>query len=148
MGYRDRGSDLIMSLRDEILAGGFDLAGRDCQAIADELSTTKAPGYVSREAFATWAAKTGMRAKIEDHALTAGHPLRSISLALIDVLRSPTVGIDFAVQDNRDMLDVWVDFGELSAADAGDLLELSSKEVKVTAQQVADAIYNPDGSLK
>lgn len=128
-----------MALRDEILALGMPLDDRG--AIAETLSIGRVKvGYVSREKFATWAAKTGMRAKIEDFSIASGHQLRSIALALIDVLRSPTAGIDFSESENVQMLGAWVGAGELAQADADDLLAAATRDDPITSQDVSKAM--------
>lgn len=84
------------------------LASQDADAIAEVVNVGRtALGYTSREKFAMWAAKHGVRSKIEDHSSNPASPLRSIALALLDVLRSPTEGIDLSVPDNALMLGAW-----------------------------------------
>lgn len=123
----------------EVQATGIDLSNHG--AIADALSAGRTVvGSVSREVFATWAAKTGLRAKIEDYSITQGHPLRSIALALIDVLRSPTAGIDFSTYDNVAMLQAWVLAGEVTQAQADELLVAATKSAPVSTAEVALAI--------
>lgn len=135
-----------MTLIDDILALPAELrAGRDTQAIADALPHALTVGSVSREGFATWAAKTGLREKIEDYSGVPGHPLRSICLALIDVLRSPTSGIDFSLADNQAMLGAWVAMGEITQAQADDLLALATLSTPIDEMAVRLACWSDNG---
>lgn len=123
------------------------LALRDSYAIAAALNIGRVRiGYASRESFAMWAAKHDVRAKIEDHANNPASPLRSIALALLDVLRSPTEGIDFSVPDNQVMLGSWVASGEITQAQADELVALASRPDPVSEFDVRLATWADDGS--
>jgi len=138
-----------MTLLDEIKAKCSPelLASRDSDAIAAAVNIGRVRiGYASRESFAMWAAKHDVRAKIEDHANNPASPLRSIALALLDVLRSPTEGIDFSVPDNALMLGVWVQSGEITQAQADELVALASHVSHVSEFDVRRAIWADDGS--
>lgn len=138
-----------MTLLDEIKAKCSPelLASRDSEAIAAAVTEGRARvGYASREKFAMWAAKHSVRAKIEDHANTPASPLRSIALALLDVLRSPTDGVDFSVPDNQEMLAAWVASGEITQGQADELYALASRPDTVTEFDVRRAIWADDGS--
>lgn len=128
-----------MITRAEILALKMPLDDHGALANALSVGRTKL-GSVSREGFATWAAKTGVREKIEDYSQTAGHPLRSIALSLIDVLRSPTSGIDFTSADNINMLGAWVALGEITQAQADDLIAMATTHDPVSSQDVSKAL--------
>lgn len=135
-----------MALIDDIRALPAELRSeQNAQAIADALPPAVVIGSVSREAFATWAAKTGLREKIEDYSATQGHPLRSISLALIDVLRSPTSGIDFALADNQTMLGAWVALSEITQAQADELIALASTSNPIDELTVRRACWSDNG---
>lgn len=97
-------------------------------------------GTLSVGDFASWAAATGMRAVIEDHALNAQSPMRSVALALRDVLVGGTSGIRMDLPGNQAMLQAWVDAGELTTAARDDLLALASVPDPVTAAAVSDAL--------
>ena len=138
-----------MTLLDEIKAKCSPelLASRDSDAIAAAVNIGRVRvGYASRESFAMWAAKHDVRAKIEDHANNPASPLRSIALALLDVLRSPTEGIDLSVPDNALMLGAWVQSGEITQAQADELVALASHVAHVTEFDVRKAIWADDGS--
>jgi len=110
-------------------------------AIAAMLSAGRTKlGTVSVGNFALWAAATGMRAVIEDRAANVQSPLRSIALALRDVLVGGTDGIRMDLPGNAAMLGAWVAAGELSTANRDALLALASVEDPVTAEQVAQAL--------
>lgn len=138
-----------MTLLDEIKAKCSPelLASRDSDAIAAAVNIGRVRvGYASRESFAMWAAKHDVRAKIEDHANNPASPLRSIALALLDVLRSPTEGIDFSAPDNQVMLGAWVASGEITQAQADELYALAGRPDPVTEFDVRRAIWADDGS--
>lgn len=138
-----------MTLLDEIKAKCSPelLASRDSDAIAAAVNLGRtALGYASREKFSMWAAKHSVRSKIEDHANNQASPLRSIALALLDVLRSPTEGIDFSVPDNSLMLGVWVQSGEITQTQADELVALASHVEHVSEFDVRRAIWADDGS--
>jgi hypothetical protein len=138
-----------MTLLDEIKAKCSPelLASRDSDAIAAAVNVGRVSlGYASREKFSMWAAKHSVRAKIEDHANNPASPLRSIALALLDVLRSPTEGIDFSVPDNQVMLGAWVASDEITQAQADELYALASRHDPVAEFDVRRAIWADDGS--
>lgn len=93
------------------------VAGND-GGIADLINVkgkTKA-GIIDTAILAAWAAKTGMRAVIEDESVDKTSPLRSSALAMLDLLRGniPT-GFNTAYPDNLAMLAAWVQIGKMSA---------------------------------
>ena len=123
------------------------LASQDADTIAAAVNIGRVRvGYASREKFSTWAAKHSVRAKIEDHSSNPESPLRSIALALLDVLRSPTEGIDLSVPDNALMLGAWVQSGEITQAQADELVALASQIDPVSEFDVRRAIWADDGS--
>lgn len=97
-------------------------------------------GLVDRADFASWAAATGMRSKIEDISLTAGHPLRDSSLAILDVLRGAASGIDLAQEGNMAVITAWVQTGQLPQGAADALISLGTTAVPITWQEVKAAI--------
>lgn len=114
-----------MGLREDILALPQALRDQeDTKAITDALNATVPTrlGVLSRGDFAEWAANTGMRAKIEDHATDKASPLRSIALACRDVIAGATDGIDFSRENNRAMLGVWVSAQEITQSQADELM--------------------------
>lgn len=141
-----------MMLRDEITARP-DLAaaieGRDCEAIAAAISEGRTKiGRIERAEFTVWAASTGMRVKIEDHANNALSPLRSVALALRDFILGAAQALDLTIPANAEALQAWVDAGELDQTAHTALLEGATVADTVTPRMVAEALFNDDGSLK
>lgn len=115
-------------------------AGR-VNAVAPVLSAGRScVGTVSVGDLASWAAATGMRAAIEDHATNAASPLRSIALALRDVLVGGASGIRLDLPANAAMLAAWVSAGVLSAENRDALLALATTPDPVTDAQVQAAL--------
>lgn len=120
-----------------------DPAGRRDDLIAAVLSAGRTRvGTVSAGDLASWAAATGMRAAIEDHATNSQSPLRSIALALRDVLAGGAAGVRLDLPANAAMLDAWVTAGVLAQADRDALIALASAPDPLTSQQVSDALNN------
>lgn len=127
-----------MTLRDEILAGGFDLEARDCRAIAEALSVG--------------------RVKIVPCQIGKGRVLAAIGMeagnALLDLIDTAP---DFR-HVKQLVANGWLDVGDqltramidqVCSPDAAKALKaLAEVRDVVTEQQVAEAIYNSDGSLK
>ncbi|MDE2441181.1 MAG: hypothetical protein KGP14_09160, partial [Betaproteobacteria bacterium] len=125
------------------------VAARDCEAIASAISTGRTKvGRIERAEFAIWAAATGMRAKIEDHASNQASPLRSIALSLRDFILGAANALDFSIPANVAALQAWVAAGELDQSSHDALIAGATVADLVTAQQVAEALFNADGSLK
>lgn len=127
------------------------VASRDYAAIAAAVTAARPPiiGKVERAEFATWAATSGMRSKIEDAANDPASPLRAAALGIKDVLIGAAASIDFGIADNRNMLDAWVAFGQCSEINKNKLLLLATRKADIaTAEQVEVAMKNEDGSYK
>lgn len=153
----------LTALRDEIETGPLAeslaplvLAGND-GAIAALLNTDYATetGSISRAMFAVWAAQTGMRSAIRDHALNVNSPLRAIAITLEDFLGGAADSLDFAMSENQAMLAAWVSVGGCTQEQADSLLALCQKTVsrarQVFGESVSDldvrrAIWNDDGT--
>ena len=87
-------------------------------------------GIVSTERFQAWCARTGMRAQIQDAATTAGDPLRSVALTLLDVLGGGAPGgVDLAYPGNQQMLGAWVTLGRLAQLQHDELVALATSLV-------------------
>lgn len=126
---------------DEVTQIDAALAEGRINAIAPILSAGRARiGTVSVGNLASWAAATGMRAAIEDHALNAASPLRSIALSLRDVLVGGTDGIRLDLPANAAMLAAWVKAGVLSTENRDALLALATSADPVTDAQVQAAM--------
>lgn len=142
-----------MGLREEIHSRAdcaVALAARDCEGIARILSTGRTrPAAIQKAGFSIWCAGTGLRAAIEDHALLVGSPLRSIALALRDFLAGPpTAVIDFSDPGNAQSLAAWKLAGAITQAQVDQITGMGVQDDEITAQDVAEAVYNEDGSLK
>lgn len=121
----------------------------DTHALASAISQGRTTlGLVSRATFAGWAAKYGMRSKIQDFANTDGHPLRDSSLAIIDVLQGAAEGIDFGLDENYQILMAWVSFGVLDTAHKDILIQHASYPEAVSEFDVRCAIFADDGTLR
>lgn len=83
-------------------------------------------GMISRSDLTTWAAATGMRAVIEDKAMDAQSPLRASALAILDVLKGSSEGIDLSKQSNMSILIGWETDSALLTADKDSMLELAT----------------------
>lgn len=112
-------------------------------------------GAISRAMFAIWAAQTGMRSAIRDHANTAESPLRSIAISLEDFLGGASDTLDFAKPENQAMLSAWVVAGGCTQEQADSLIALCQKPIsramQVFGQNVTDldvrrAIWNDNGT--
>lgn len=89
--------------------------------------TETVTGLISRSDLTTWAAATGMRAVIEDKSLDAQSPLRASALAILDVLKGSSEGIDLSKSSNMDILNGWEAAGVLSAIDKASMLALAQQ---------------------
>lgn len=112
-------------------------------------------GSIARSMFAIWAAQTGMRSAIRDHAQNVNSPLRSIAITLEDFLGGAADSLDFAMSENQTMLAAWVSVGGCTQEQADSLLALCQRSVSraqqsmgepVTELDVRRAIWNDDGS--
>ena len=138
-----------MELLDEILAtcDPVVLATRDPHDIATAASTGRVRvGSVSRADFAMWAASTGMRSKIEDHAANTQSPQRDAALACRDVILGAANSIDFALQPNQYMLGAWVQVGALTQAQADTLLALATSPDPITEYDVRCTLWDVAGT--
>jgi hypothetical protein len=133
---------------DEIVAIDPLLApdNRNDVAIAEILSAGRARlGALRKTTFQTWAAHTGVRASIEDHAHNDVSPLQSIALTLRDFLWSDTSVIYFDVQENVDMLQAWVSANAITQEQANDLLAKASSPDPIHYNAVSDALNIAEG---
>lgn len=105
---------------------------------------------LSANDFAIWAASTGLRAVIEDHANNAQSPLRSIALTLLDLLKGNLErSLDFGIPANVTMLEAWVTAQAITANQRDELLQMSKELISradqiggVTLSQVSEALNN------
>ena len=122
-------------------------AGDDVSAAArlSELLTETAPVPIS--VLAAWAAQTGLRAAVQDAADTPGHPLRSIALTALDLLRG-TMAQTFDTVVYAGMLDALEQGGALSTPERAQLTAIATQPRDITPNEVAAAVRNGDGSSR
>lgn len=142
-----------MSLRDDIRSNpacADALARRDCDELARIVSAGRTIiGPIEKKDFAIWCAASGMRAAIEDHASNPASPLRAIALSLKDFLVGPPdAGIDFSEPGNQQSLAAWEAVGAINAEQKAQLLAMGVKPAPVSPFEVAEALFNTDGSEK
>ena len=142
-----------MALKDELTTGPLAAeiapflktgAVDDINAILNrrDISVT---GSISVNAFAMWAASTGMRAIIQEQADLTSSPLRSIALTLLDLLHGNLnpQSLDLSNAVNLDMLATWVKAGFITAQQEADLITLSQKKIS-RAEQLVMSINQTD----
>jgi hypothetical protein len=101
-------------------------------------------GTVSANIFAIWAASTGLRATIQDHAENLNSPLRSIARTLLDLLQGNLDrALDFGNAANVAMLEAWVSAGAITITQRDELLALSEKMIS-RADQIGLSVSIPD----
>ena len=142
-----------MTLRDDIHADpacADALIARDCTELARIRSVSRTKLVpVSKPVFAIWCGSTGLRAAIEGHANNMQSPLCSLALTLRDFLGGPPDGfVDFTNAANQQALAYWESAGALTAAQLAQAIELGRVADPLDAQDVAAAVFNPDGSFK
>lgn len=154
-----------MTLYDELTTGPLatelaeHIASGNDTAIAEILNRKDIDfiDSITIDEFSIWAAKTGMRAIIQDHADNINSPLRSIALTLIDFLVKPrdTI-IRFNLPANMEMLNAWVTAGILKDTYKNDLLKLSTKQISraeqlnlvVSLEAIRREIWNDNGTRR
>ena len=122
------------------LASGDDVAAA---ARLSELLTEPAPIPIGR--VAAWGAHFGVRAVLQDIADNTGHPLRSLALTTIDLL---VRGDDIDLEADGALLDALVANGIVDTEAAAVLRAAAVRPRTVSANDVARAVRNDDGSSK
>lgn len=122
------------------LASGDDVAAA---ARLSELLTEPSPIPIAR--VAAWGASVGLRAKIQDHAADPDSPLRSVALSALDML---VRGNDFDMAENWALLDAFVQSGDITNAQRAALAAFAVRPRSITANDVAHAVRNDDGSSR
>jgi hypothetical protein len=139
-----------MALLDEIRA--LDRSILDTQNETFIAAALNAPrsvvGAVSRQLFAMWAGQTGMRAAIEDAANDKLSPLRSIALTVRDFIQGAADNLDLSMQQNKDMLQKWIEAGKLSQEAHDALMAMATQVITgtVTEHQVRLECRDFDGN--
>lgn len=94
-----------------------------------------------------WAAQTGVRAAVQDAADTVGHPLRSVALTAIDLLQG-SMAQSFDTVAYAGLLDGMQVGALMTQADRDLLIAMATRPRQITANEVAHAVRNNDGSSK
>lgn len=138
---------------DELAAGDDGAIFAAMTAMAPEAKT----GMVNRAFFAIWAASTGARAAIEDHATNPASPLRPSALALRDFLSGAADAFDCAHPTNAGLVAAWVAAGAISQADSDALFALAETPQTLAERDgfagvdvidIRRAIWNDDGTRR
>lgn len=139
-------ADVQAHVADSTLAAAL-AAGDDVSAAArlSELLTDTVPVPLNK--LTAWAASTGVRARLQDAANDPAHAQRSIALTALDLLRGSMSG-SYDTQVYGDLLDALQTGGIILAADRVALDALATQPRSVTANDVARAVRNDDGSSK
>lgn len=131
---------------DPVIADG--LATSNDIAVAarlSELLTEIRPVPINK--LAAWGAANGLRARLQDHAENPASALRSIALAALDLLRG-NMAPTFDTLSYAPLLDALQQGGALSVAERATLTAIATQPRIVSANEVAAAVRNDDGSPK
>lgn len=131
---------------DPVIADG--LATSNDIAVAarlSELLTEIQPVPINK--LAAWGAANGLRARLQDHADNPASALRSIALAALDLLRGNMVPT-FDTLTYAPLLDALQLGGALSVEERAALTAIATQPRIVSANEVAAAVRNDDGSPK
>lgn len=135
-----------MTLRDEILAGGYNLQTMTDQQIADAISVNRVRlGEVSRAKFAIWAA-TGPRSVIEDEAADKTSPFRASALTLKDLLSGAADSLDLSDSSVGGLLNQWKLAEKISQAEYDSLVALATHADPVGEFEVRQLCWLDDGT--
>ena len=139
-------ADVQAHAADPALAAAL-TAGDDVAAAArlSELLTEVRPVPIHQ--LAAWAAANGLRAQLQDAADTANHPLRSIALTALDLLRG-SMAQSFDLVTYAALLNGMQAGGLMTQTDRDALTALATKPRPITPNDVARAVRNDDGSSK
>lgn len=124
------------------------LANGDDVAAADRLSQLLTDTVlVPISQLAAWAATNGLRAQLQDAADVVGHPLRSIALAALDLLRG-NMSESFDTVAYAPLLDALQSAGMFGPSERDKLTAMATQARAISANDVARAVRNDDGSSK
>lgn len=139
-------ADVQAHAADPALAAAL-TAGDDVAAAArlSELLTEVRPVPIHQ--LAAWGASTGLRARLQDISITSAHPLRSIALTALDLMRG-TMAETFDTVAYAPMLDALESAGMFTPAERANLAALATQPRDITPDDVAAAVRNGDGSSK
>lgn len=139
-------ADVQAHAADPALAAAL-TAGDDVQAAARLSELLTEVRIVPINQLAAWGATTGLRARLQDISVTPAHPLRSIALTALDLLRG-TMAESFDTVVYGGMLDALEQGGALNSTERAQLTAIATQPRDITPNDVAAAVRNGDGSSK
>jgi hypothetical protein len=86
--------------------------------------------------------------KIKCMAAGSIQPQSQLAQVVLDIFTSRLPGVDFALSAAISLMDQCVTAGVFSAQNKTDILALATKPRNISIQDLAFALYNPDGSVK
>lgn len=118
---------------------------REDGALALSLSANRTvQGAVPVPAFAAWCSSTGLRAVIEDASKNPTSPVRNGALALLDLLKWPSNGLDLSSsrigQSNLAMLAAWVAAGVVTPAQSSALTALAATPAALDINTISNIL--------
>lgn len=141
-----------MLTTDEVRAHTADPALAAALAVGDDVAAAERLSELLTEAcpipigrVAAWGAHFGVRAALQDIADNASHPLRSLALTTLDLL---VRGDDLDLEADGALLDALVANGVVDTEAAAVLRAGAVRPRSVSANDVARAVRNDDGSSK
>ena len=113
--------------------------------LARSLSTNRtSQGIVPTPVFAAWCSSTGLRAVIEDTSKNPTSPLRSGALAVLDLLKWGSLGLDLSAsqmgQSNIAMLATWVSAGIVTTAQNNALVALAANSAALDINTISNIL--------
>lgn len=103
-------------------------------------------GLLDKTRLTIWSVETAMRSVIEDESADKLSPLRDSALAILDVLRGASSGIDFANPKNLAVINAWEALGKLSSANKA--LMLTAGTVQASRAEVLGLPYITEELLR
>lgn len=122
-------------------------SGNDVLAAARLSELLTQVNMIPISTLAVWAAQTGIRASLQDASNTIEHPLRSVALTAIDLLRG-NMAENFDTVAYSGLLDALQAGGIMTQAHRDALMAIATGPKLVTPDEVAKVTRNEDGSSK
>ena len=119
--------------------------GRADGALARSLSTNRTlQGIVPTPVFANWCSSTGLRAVIEDTSKNLTSPLRSGALAVLDLLKWGSLGLDLSAsplgQSNIAMLAAWAAASIVTPTQISALVALAANSAALDINTISNIL--------
>jgi len=86
--------------------------------------------------------------KIKGMAAGSVQPQAQLAQVVLDIFTSRLPGVDFSLSAAISLLDQCVTAGVFSEQNKTDILALATKQRNLSIQDLAFALYNPDGTVK